>query len=292
MDGTGKLFSEFSACLPSGTEPVVISYPPEQPMGYAELEAFTRAKLPSRPFVLLGESFSGPLAVALAAADPAMVRALVLVGSFVRAPIRAPRWLQPVLAALPVRWIPPGLVAAFAFGRWSSRRLRSLLSESMSAVPPATWRARLRAVLSVDAGEKLRSVRVPVLYLRGAADRMVPRSAGLLIRELLPSARLVELDGPHFLLQAKPVESAAQVAAFIREAGLAQSMRFDIYGRYEIEVAWDRGTWKVFSVGEGKRAPLDHVLIPPHVKEKELSAYLDDLFHELAKPGRTIRRVA
>ena len=48
----------------------------------------------------------------------------------------------------------------------------------------------------------------------------------------------------------------------------------------------------VFSVTEGKRAPLDHVLIPPHVKEEELSTYLDDLFHELARPGRTIRRVA
>jgi hypothetical protein len=68
-------------------------------------------------------------------------------------------------------------------------------------------------------------------------------------------------------------------------------MRFDIYGRYEIEVARDGATWKAFSVGEGKRVPLDDILIPPDVREDELQTYLDDLLHELATPGRTIRRV-
>jgi len=38
---------------------------------------------------------------------------------------------------------------------------------------------------------------------------------------MLPSTRLAELDGPHFLLQAKPVESAARIAAFAKEVGLA-----------------------------------------------------------------------
>jgi hypothetical protein len=53
----------------------------------------------------------------------------------------------------------------------------------------------------------------------------------------------------------------------------------------------DGSTWKAFSVGEGKRVPLDDVVIPANAKEEELQTYLDDLFHELATPGRTIRRV-
>jgi pimeloyl-ACP methyl ester carboxylesterase len=219
MDGSGTLFSEFIAALPPGAESLVVSYPPDQPMGYDELEAFARAELPSRPFVLVGESFSGPIAVALAAARPAALRGLVLIGSFVRRPIRVPGRLRTLLAVVPVWRVPARCVAVLAFGRWSTEALHSRLFTAMAAVAPAVWRARLRAVLSVDATEKLRAVRVPVLYLRGSSDRMIPRSAWMLVKELLPSARLVELEGPHFLLQTKPVECAAHVTAFANEVG-------------------------------------------------------------------------
>jgi hypothetical protein len=68
-------------------------------------------------------------------------------------------------------------------------------------------------------------------------------------------------------------------------------MRFNIFGRFEMEVLRDGGTWKAFNVGEGKRVHMNDVVIPAHVEEEELETYLDDLFHELAKPGGTIRRV-
>lgn len=215
------LFSEFVASLPTGAAAVVISYPPDQPMGYGELETFARGMLPSQPFILVGESFSGPLAIALAASYPTIVRGVVLVGSFVRSPIKGPPWLKSVIARVPIWRIPLRMIAAFAFGRWSSKTLRTRLSAAMAPVAPQAWRARLRAVLFVDASEALRSVRAPVLYLRGTSDRMVSRNSWQRIKELLPSARLAELDGPHFVLQARPVESAAQVAAFARKAGFA-----------------------------------------------------------------------
>ena len=68
-------------------------------------------------------------------------------------------------------------------------------------------------------------------------------------------------------------------------------MRFDIFGRYEIDILRDGAAWKAFRIGEGKRVPLNSVVIPAEAKEEELQLYLDDLFHELATPGRTIRRV-
>ena len=91
----------------------------------------------------------------------------------------------------------------------------------MATVRPAVWRARLRAVLSADVAGRLSNVKVPVLYLRAENDRVVPRSAFEIIAHFLPKVSLVELEGPHFLLQAKPVESAAQVGAFAREVGFA-----------------------------------------------------------------------
>lgn len=142
-------------------------------------------------------------------------------GSFIRTPWRLPQLLRGFLAAVPI-WRAPLLIAALlAFGRWSSDVLRSRLYGAMSAVAPRVWRARIRAVSDTDTSERLRSVRAPILYLRGRSDRLIPRSAWLLIRKMSPTARLVEIEGPHFLLQAKPVESAAQVTSFAREIGFA-----------------------------------------------------------------------
>jgi pimeloyl-ACP methyl ester carboxylesterase len=216
MDGTGSLLSDFIASLPGWIESVVVTYPTDKPLGYRELEALVSQKLPRDPFILLGESFSGPIAVALRL-GPIGLQGVILVGSFVRRPVSAPA----IVARVPFWKLPTRIAAAALLGRWSSKDLRSRLSTAMASVHPCVWRTRLQAVLSVDVVAPLRRVSVPVLYLRGRSDRVVPRSAWKVIKDALPSARLVELDGPHFLLQAKPMESAAQVAEFANAVGLA-----------------------------------------------------------------------
>jgi hypothetical protein len=69
------------------------------------------------------------------------------------------------------------------------------------------------------------------------------------------------------------------------------SVRFDIYGHYELDVVRDGDKWSVFNLDAGKRVLLKDVVIPTEVQENEVATYLDDLFHELAKPGQSIRRV-
>ena len=68
-------------------------------------------------------------------------------------------------------------------------------------------------------------------------------------------------------------------------------MRFDVYGRYELDVIRDGSKWKVLRLGDGKRVLLDDVVIPAEIDEDEIATYLDDLFHELARPGQIVRRV-
>lgn len=215
MDGTGTLFSDFKSALPKGIQAQVIAYPPNRPLEYAELEAHVAGQLPTQPFILVGESFSGPIAIAIAAAAPTQLRGVVLVCSFAKAP--APSFLS----RLPLWWAPTALAAAVLLGRYSSPSQRQHLSSAMRKVTAETWRARLHAVLSVDVTDKLKAIKVPTLYLRATHDRVVRSSAWHLIKRLLPSAKLAEVEGPHFLLQAKPVESAARIAAFAKELGFA-----------------------------------------------------------------------
>src|SRR5947199_4963580 len=186
MDGSGSLFEDFIASLPSGVEAMVVKYPPDRALDYAELEALARAALPIQgPFLLVGESFSG-LTVALAASSPVGLRGLVLVCSFVRSPIALPRVLHPLISLLPVWLVPIQIAAAILLGRFQTAALCARLKSVMATVRPAVWRARLRAVLSADVTGHLSNVKVPVLYLRAENDRVVPLSAFELIAHLLP----------------------------------------------------------------------------------------------------------
>jgi hypothetical protein len=69
------------------------------------------------------------------------------------------------------------------------------------------------------------------------------------------------------------------------------SLRFDIYGRYQLEVIREGDAWNIYRLGVGTRAPVHSLPIPPEAQPHEIEIWLVDLLHELAEPGRTIRRV-
>ena len=87
MDGTGIELTDFVAALAPELEAIVVTYPNDRPMDYAGHEAVARTSLPiDRPFVLLGESYSGPIAISIAASAPPGLIGLVLCCSFARNP--------------------------------------------------------------------------------------------------------------------------------------------------------------------------------------------------------------
>jgi pimeloyl-ACP methyl ester carboxylesterase len=220
MDGSGALFENFASELKARS--LVISYPTDQPLGYGELEEFVLAALPkTEPFILLAESFSGPIAVALAARQLPQLRGLVLVSSFAKAPLTFPTFLQECFTALPVWRAPVALAAKVLLGAFRSNTLEAKLEQAIRAVSPQVWKARLRAALGVDATTSLCRIQVPVLYLRASEDKVVFSSASEVICRHVSAAKVVEIEGPHFLLQAKPKESAAAIRAFANEHGLA-----------------------------------------------------------------------
>lgn len=69
-------------------------------------------------------------------------------------------------------------------------------------------------------------------------------------------------------------------------------MKFDIYGRFELEVLREGDRWLVFRLAPGKRLPVTDFMIPAEVQPDEIATYLDDLFHESAVPGKSVRRSA
>jgi pimeloyl-[acyl-carrier protein] methyl ester esterase len=81
------VFAEFLKALDLGVSGNVVPYPPDVPLGYDELEPLVREALPTRGhFVLLGESFSGPLAIRIAANPPPALVGLILCVTFASTP--------------------------------------------------------------------------------------------------------------------------------------------------------------------------------------------------------------
>lgn len=95
LDGTGLLFDPLLGVLPSHFSPIVISYPPNEPLGYAELVKYVKNRIPANEdFVIVAESFSGPLAVQIAASHPPHLKGLILCATFVSSPTLVPRQLS------------------------------------------------------------------------------------------------------------------------------------------------------------------------------------------------------
>ncbi len=70
---------------------------------------------------------------------------------------------------------------------------------------------------------------------------------------------------------------------------MGDRFRFDVYGRFTVDVVRAASGWDVYRVGEGKRGLIPDIWIPGSESPHELAQQLDDVFHELASPGREVR---
>ncbi len=219
MDGTGELFAEFVRALQGEVRSIVIRYPENQAMGYEELEKYVRDRLPvDQPFVLLGESFSGPIAISIASAQPAGLIGLILCCTFASNPLPILRPLRSLISVLPISSNLTIFIAPFLLGKFSSSTLRQSLQHALGKVPAFTFRRRIRAVCDIDVSGRLQKIRAPILYLQATEDRIVPVLALKRISEYAKNIQVVTLRAPHLLLQAIPLDAATIVKKFIDEA--------------------------------------------------------------------------
>src|SRR5580698_5589674 len=222
LDGTGKLFAEFLKALDLGSRAHVVPYPPDIPLGYDELEPIVRAALPTRsPFVLLGESFSGPLAIRIAARPPPGLAALVLCVTFASNPYPRLAWERRLAPLLPLKSLPRWLRAPLMWGSASPAKAPRQSERAMAGVDAAVIRGRIAALLSVDETAALAKISVPTLVLCATRDRVVSKAASMRIMRGIRHAQRVDVDGPHLLLKTRPQECAAAVLKFIRSVQTA-----------------------------------------------------------------------
>jgi len=217
MDGIGR-FRSLRESLGDATDCRALSYPPDVPLGYDALTERVRESLRDETdYILVAESFSGPIAIRLAAERPPGLRALVLAASFCASPVRGvPRAILRRMGASLFRIRPPlFLVKHFLLGSGAWQRLVDDLYASVEQVSAETFALRLQEILRVDVCTSLAKVAVPMLYLQAMRDRLVGGQDAQAVRTMYPHLELERIEAPHMVLQSHPGPAIAAIRDFL-----------------------------------------------------------------------------
>ena len=220
LDGTGLLFRPLVAALRDDRTEVV-SYPNDKALSLDEHTRWAMRNLPSGKAVLLAESFSGLVALRVLQEALPRIAAVIFVATFAEPPRPLLLRLAPLVsrAGPLMRNAPAFLLRQFCLGPDATVAQLNLLRETLATVPPQILSSRLALVGTRHAWGKAR-LDVPCLYLQAGKDRLVAASAAEWFRGRFERFELEIIDGPHFLLQARPRECAQRISEFSARIGV------------------------------------------------------------------------
>lgn len=211
------MFAPLFACLPVTIDARPIAYPVDEALGYAGLKILVERSLPrDSDYFLLAESFSGPLALQIAAGRPTGLRGLILAATFASSPLAwLPRWSH----ALARPWLFGGLGVGPRLGLGLGQcppAITPLLRDALASVAPAVLAGRAREILACEARYDPEALReVPALVLAARRDRLIGRRQVDALQTLLPRAQVEWIDAPHLILQAQPDAAAEKIATWM-----------------------------------------------------------------------------
>jgi pimeloyl-ACP methyl ester carboxylesterase len=207
MDGTGHLFAPLCNELPNEWSWQIVSYPNEGPQDYPRLTAHVLEILPrDEDFVLLAESFSGPIAYRIALQGNPRLQGIIFVATFLQPPRPFLLFLLSRVMGI-IGWIrPPGFILRRYFlGDGASQELLDLFWTTVRQVPRSVIAARMKSVLGLR--PPVGSLNIPCVYIQATDDRFVPAGCVELFRRCIPQVSVCRVEGPHFVLQAHVIPS-------------------------------------------------------------------------------------
>jgi pimeloyl-ACP methyl ester carboxylesterase len=218
LDGTGSLFAPLLGHLPETLTPVVVKYPPDQVLYYEQLFPYIREVMPwNEPYILLAESFSGPLAIKFAAEQPENIHAVVLASAFF-SKIDAPdaswtsfftkeKWFE--------RATPDSAIKQLVTGGICESSLLSSIKQAIHTVKPEVLAHRVRLMVEIDYSSALEELRAPLLCLAGTQDKLAAQQAIQKLLAAKENSKCVNFNSSHLLLQTHPKEAIEAIQDFV-----------------------------------------------------------------------------
>lgn len=193
-----------------------LTLPAQGPQDYDSLADTLIGSLGHTPFMLLGESFSGPLAYRLALRNPEGIRGVIFAASFLTCPFAPLALLRhmPIPLALAAQ---PWALRALCLGHDADEPLLQRVQGEVRLLDNAVVRARLASLAKLRAPRQ--RLALPTLHLWPQQDRLVSAQAARQLADYCTDIRQLRVDGPHFILQTQPQTCAEAIRAFMAEHG-------------------------------------------------------------------------
>ena len=215
FDGTGQFFEDFVQKLPPHQSFQILKYPEDTALSYDGLVDYFLPQLPKDDFVLLGESFGGPLCIKLASKAPDNLRGIILVATFATEPL--PNILR-IIVNFNLRFgilkIPTFFINHFLING-SNMALARNVSSIVNSMKDDVITTRAKTALSVNVLSNLGEISVPALIIEAKNDWLLRKNTSKEMQKYLSKSKLAELEGPHFLLQTSPDKAASLICDFI-----------------------------------------------------------------------------
>lgn len=206
FDGTGKMFAALSAALGDAFTIIPLSYPETGPQNYDHLTEEIHQQLPKDgDYMILGESFAGPIIYRLACNAPYNCKAAIFVATYLSNP--QPLFLK-VLSLLPasvLSWFVSNarVVKWLALGRGAKTVIARTIAENFGSVNPEAIKQRLLAIGKLKNNPE-HILKIPCLYIRANQDKLVLKNKLPDFERLCRTLTIVHAEGGHFILQENP----------------------------------------------------------------------------------------
>lgn len=216
LDGTGLLFDPLIAEIAPNLHPLVVRYPQGSSATLTgHVDAAAQAMSVEDRWLVLAESFSGPVAARLILDRPELdIGGLIFCASFLAPPRRhllALLRYAPLQAAFGISH-PDWLVRTLCLGADADQQIIHRFRHALSQAGPSSLAARMRMLSGLPAFKE--KLAIPSLYLRPKRDRLVTRASMRDVARRCRQFEMAEIDGPHFILQTRPVPCAKAIVEF------------------------------------------------------------------------------
>jgi pimeloyl-[acyl-carrier protein] methyl ester esterase len=215
LDGSGDLFARLIALAPQCHHLTTVRYPNNLTQ-LAELAAFAKAHIDDGEApVVIAESFSGAVLCQLLRAQVPM-KAAIFVASFSQPPRPNLIRLASLMPEIMSRAFTPTAIQVACLNGTNDQALSEAVNQVVKQIPHATIAGRLQALLQLQ--KNTITTNTPILALQATHDRLLDRSAMQSLSKKFSAINVVEIKGPHFLLQVAPDACWQAISQFIKRS--------------------------------------------------------------------------
>ena len=203
LDGTGLLFEDLLAQLPTTVDVEVISMDELSGSSYVEQAKEIATNVRGAKILLVAESYSGRVAYELCELLGSNIKGIVFIASF----IETPSTISKLARFIPVMLLKPHsasiwLLGKVGFSGFGNERLIRRVFSSISVADKTKLKSRLINIANLSSASKKHTT--PIVYIRPSHDWLVDTKAVETVCTVFTSAEVVTLQGGHFIAQSDP----------------------------------------------------------------------------------------